>query len=227
MNEAEEGIKIIEAGITMKEVLLIVLGGALGIAGSIVSYWFERFKKRRDFKNGVKSELIEKLPRMASTVLSLKAKRGELDHKTIQWGIDSFSKRYTREEIKERFPFLDVLLSAEPDTLKKELKINKTHNVGVALELKKFNLIFLENNLDKILLLGIDSQKRLYKIHDKLNVINQAVDRFYFYYHKSFDTASYELNKEPLTENMQSSYNRVSELLIDVVNETIELLEEL
>ncbi len=55
MTETEQGIKITEAGITMKQYLPIIIsvaiGWAFGIASSLLFYWFERFRKRRDFKN--------------------------------------------------------------------------------------------------------------------------------------------------------------------------------
>ena len=228
MTEAEQGIKITEAGITMKECLLIVLGWALGIAGSIFYYWFERFRKRREFKNGLKSELIAILPRMVTTVSALKLKLGILNHETLNWTRDSLLKYYNHEKIDEILPKTNELLNHTPDTLKEALyhfKILKED--GNEKALRKFNLVFLKSNLDRILLLDIDSQKLIYNIQDEIDVINQAVDRYFFFLDKTFEPEVIKVNKNPLKENIDGSYEFISENLFLVTNDVITLLEKL
>lgn len=227
MTETELVIKATEALITMKEYISIVFGWSLGIASSFLIYWFGRIRKRRDFKNGLKSELIENLPRMASSVLSLKSKLGTIDHEHLNWISNSLIKYYSPEKIVELFPMINELLSQTPGALKKasyDIKILKERK---GTELRKFNLVFLENHLDKILLLDVDSQKLIYKIQFRIDVVNQAVDRYFFYFDKTFEPNILEVNEKPLKENIDTSYEMISKTLFLVTNDIIELLEKL
>ena len=227
MAETEQGIKIIEAGITIKEYIPIAFGWSLGIASSLLIYWFGRFRKRRDFKNGLKTELIENLPRMTSSVLSLRTKLGTINHEHLNWIRNSLIKYYSPEKIVELFPTINELLRQTPDALEKASDGLKFLSEGKGKELRKFNLVFLENHLDKILLLYIDSQKLIYNIQFRIDVVNQAVDRYFFYFDKTLDPEIFKVNQNSLNENMNASYEMISKTLFLVTNDVITLLEKL
>ncbi len=231
MTEAEQGIKITEVGITMKQYLPIIIsvavGWIFGMASSLFFYWFERFRNRRDLKNGLKSELIENIPRMVMSVSSLKLKLGTLDHKHLNWARNTLLKYYSQEKIDELSPMMNKLLSQTPDELKKASYDHKILRAGKGTELRKFNLVFLENHLDRILLLDIDSQKRIYNIQFRIDVVNQAVDRYFFYFDKTFEPEILKVNEEPLKENIDAAYKMISKSLFIATNDVITLLEKL
>ena len=227
MVEAEQGIKMTEAGITMKQYIPIIFGWALGIASTLFIYWFGRFIKRRDFKNGLKSELKGNLKRIVFSVADTKMKFGKLGHEHLNWMNNSLLKIHSQKEIDERHPWMKELLDKDPDVLEKESYDYKILKEGVGTELKKFNLVFLKNHLDKVLLLDINSQKLIYNIQYQIDGVNQAVDRYLFYFDKTFEPKILDVNENQLKGNMDAANEMISKSLYIVANDFIALIEKL
>ncbi len=208
-------------------IIYLAIGWIFGMAGSIFYYWFERFRKRRDFKNGLKSELKGNLKRMVITVSNLKRKLGKVDHEHLNWVNNSLLKIHSQEEIDKLHPWLKDFLNLTPDKLIETLDTGKIFEPEMGLGLNKFNLVFLENHLDRILLLDIDSQKRLYNIKFRIDVTNQAVDRYSFFFDKPYEPGISEENRKNLHESIANIYEAKSKNLYIVANDFIALLEKL
>ena len=93
--------------------------------------------------------------------------------------------------------------------------------------LKKFNLRFLENNLSTISLLNNDLQIPIWKILDRINLINQEIDSYFFYFQKTFEPEVMKVNETVLDNNMNSSLQMISDNTYATANVVLHLLNNL
>ena len=211
----------------MEKLLYILFGWLLGIGSSLLLRWNDKIVKTNDFKRGLKSEIIETLPHMIKTVVSLKFSLGTLDHKSILWSKERLEK-YHAGILDEIFPSVDKMLEVPPDQIERISQYQaKILEAGTGKNLKKFKLLFLEAYRDKVLLLSIESQKIIYRAINRFIMINQEVDRYLFYLDKTFDPNSVEVNQKILQQNMESSMIHISEILYLNIEDCMALLKKL
>ena len=211
----------------MEKILYILFGWLLGIGSSLLLRWNDKVSKTNEFKMGLKSELIETLPRMIKTVVSLKLSLGTLDHKSILWSKERLEK-YHAEMHDEIIPDVGKMLEVPSDQIERISQYKaKILDAGTGKSLKKFELLFLEAYKDKVLLLNLESQKIIYRTISRFNLINQEVERYLFYFDKTFDPKSLEVNQETLQKNMEVAIKLISENLYLNVEDCIVLLSRL
>ena len=91
---------------------------------------------------------------------------------------------------------------------------------SIGIGLKKINLAYVDNNLNIVSLLETDIQKLIIKIQSQKLLINQEIDRYFFYFNKTYDSGISEDNLNRIKKNMKEaskiifkfSYNMVSEI---------------
>lgn len=211
----------------MEKLLYILFGWLLGIGSSLLLRWNDKVSKINEFKRGLKSELIETLPRMIKTVVSLKLSLGTLDHESILWSKKHLEK-YHAEMLDEIIPDIGKMLEVPSDQIERISQYKaKILDAGTGKSLKKFELLFLEAYKDKVLLLNLESQKIIYRAISRFDLVNQEVERYLFYFDKTFDPDSFEVNQGNLQKNMEIAIKLISENLYLNVEDCMVLLSRL
>jgi len=211
----------------MEKLLYILFGWVLGIGSSLLLRWTDKVAKTNEFKRGLKSELLETLPRMIKTVATLKLALGTFDHKTIVWSKERLEK-YHAEILDEIIPDVAKMTEVPSDQIEKISQYKaKILDAGTGKNLKKFELLFLEAYKDKVLLLNLELQKIIYRTINRFDMINQEVDRYLFYFDKTFDPSSCEVNLKGLQENMEIAIKLISDNLYLNVEDCMVLLSRL
>jgi len=204
--------------------LEIGFGWLLGFGGSFITRRYDREQKINEFKRGLKAELQEILPILANNILILKDTLGNLDYDFLKWfkSIISFCPGGLIDIQEDK---LDIILASPPDQLSSAIQARMLlQEAGRGKNLKRYYLQFYENNISIVSLLPVDLQRSIFKIHAKMQAINHEVDRYYFYFDKTFDPASNDVNANNLTTNMDGCYKTMSDELYDAVNEIVRLL---
>lgn len=206
------------------QLLAVCIGWLLGFGSSFILRWYDREQKINEFKKGLKAELQEILPILTSNILILKETLGNLDYDFLKWfkSIISFCPGGL---IDIQDNILDILLSLPPDQVASLIQARKLlQETGRGKNLKRYYLKYYENNISTASLIRVDLQRSLFKIHGKMQTINQEVDRYYFYFDKTFDPASKDVNADILNINMNLCYKTISDALFDAINEIVKLL---
>ena len=164
---------------------------------------------------------------MIKTVVSLKLSLGTLDNKSILWSKERLEK-YHAEMLDEIIPDVGKMLEVPSGQIESISQYKeKILDAGTGKSLKKFELLFLEAYKDKVLLLNLESQKIIYRTISRFDMINQEVERYLFYFDKTFDPNSLEVNQENLQKNMEVAIKLISESLYLNVEDCMVLLSRL
>ena len=118
------------------------------------------------------------------------------------------------------------MLSSSPEELSKASAVMAAQKAELRLRptLKSFYIYYTEHNIDILPLMEYKMQNLLIEIISRLKLVNQEIDRYRFYFEKTFDPKSCALNEEILNNNLDNSINIISRELIRIADKIIELL---
>jgi hypothetical protein len=205
------------------QLLAVFIGWLLGMGSNILLKKIERNEKIEDFKNGLQTELLEMLLASSSTTFLLKHHLGGIDHNFLKW----FGK--VTSVLPEKIPYqqgtesLEQVMDLSPEQL--EFLFKKTQppqNIGKGL--KQYFPVYINNNLNLIPLLKEDIRAELFKFLRRIELINQETNRYLFYFDKTFDPASCDVNKDILQDNMLNSIKGIQTISIDTANIIVKIL---
>ena len=204
--------------------LEVGFGWLLGFGSSFIFRWYDRSHKINEFRKGLDTELQEILPLLAGNVFSLKDSLGELDHDLLKW-YKSVISDYPQDTIMDiQKKLLDLFLSLSSEQLLAIMNVRESLKPdGSGKGLKKYNMNFYENNINLVSLFSADCQSLVFKIHNKLQLINQEIDRYLFYFDKTFDPNSVDINQDILRDNMKQCLRTITTIAFDAVNAIIKL----
>jgi hypothetical protein len=216
----------------MEQVLYIFFGWLLGVLSSLSTRRSDRNQRINDFITGLYAQMLEIHPRLVVSYLSTKDHLEPLRQETLEW-IDSMLPSHHNFTIEEKFKAVNRSLISrakeQRDAFEAANKIlfESITSVPRGKGLKKFGLTFLENNLGAISLLDNDLQILIWKILDRINLINQEVDRYLFYFQKTFDPQVMAVNEAALDTNMSASLQMISGEIHRTAKVVLELLDNL
>jgi hypothetical protein len=208
--------------------LEVGFGWLLGFGSSFIFRWYDREQKVNEFKRGLYAELQENLPLLVGNVLLMKDILGEIDHEFLKWHRSILSNCPKEAILEEQSQLLDSILNLSPEQLSKVMQLKASlMPEDRAKGLKKFFLRYYENNISSITLFPVEIQGLIFKLHTKLNMINQEIDRYYFYFDKTFDPNSVNVNQDILRHNMRQSYRMIMNIASDTTDLSVKLLNSL
>lgn len=207
----------------MEKYLTLILGLFLGLVSSLFIRRIERIEKVNDFIRGLKTELQEILPSLISIEFACRNFSGDLTRQSLQWNKKMFLK------IPNNFLPDDVMNSLNNLLELPEEEIIATFQKGeidssTGLGLKKIHLIYIDNNLNMVSLLESRLQRSIFKIQSNKLIINQEIDRYFFYFDKTYSSDMSKNNIVKLKENMKLSCRIIYKFSYDMANEIDTLL---
>lgn len=193
-------------------------GWLLGFGSSFIFRFYDREQKVNEFKRGLYAELHENLPLLLGNILLMKDILGEIDHDFLTWYKSILSNCPKEAVLEEQSQLLESMLKFSPDQLSKAMQLKASLiPEDRAKGLKKFFLRYYENNISSVTLFPVEMQGLIFKIHTKLNLINQEIDRYYFYFEKTFEPNSVNVNQDILRHNMRQSYRMIMNIALDTI----------
>jgi len=210
----------------VKEILYILFGWILGIVNYYVLRRVERKRKIQDFTTGLLEELKEILPVIASVRFSIQSSLGEGNSETVAWvrnAIAAGKKDLLDPQMIEFFEKLVTFAGDDIKILSTLLKANPTKGKGF----KKYHLPFLDTNINMVPLLDIGLQGAIFKIRRCFDMLEQEIDMYNFYFRKTFDPASMDVNSDILKENQRSCYKSISNICFQAGNHITSLIKTL
>ena len=93
----------------------------------------------------------------------------------------------------------------------------------MAKDLKKFNLHYLNLNLNKIKLLSIGKQSKISDILVNMDFLNLDIETAMKYFFMTFDSSISEENNKRINYNMDLKYESISNRAKSIVNKIIKL----
>jgi hypothetical protein len=207
----------------------IIIGWILGLMSSYTVHWSERNLKISDFLNGCYAQMCELQPRLVSTYLSVRGNISPLSKDDVKW-VSSFLSGNHDFRINGKMQSIVKLMVQVPEqefsTATETIFLSKTA-VPTGKGLKKFNLSFLETNLSTIALLNSQIQVPIWKILDRINLLNQEIDNYLFYLRRTFEPQVMETNEAILQNNMKLSLQFICINIKDTTDVISDLMNNL
>ena len=210
---------------TLETVLFLVLGWLFGLLSPTI---VDAIKRRREIKE-VKAALIVELQELQYTLIGMvfliADHTGKYDRKLLEW-MRPIVERY------EGIHYTDSILKMvkESLTLSDEqlaMLAEKTKgDSSKGLSLKKHFAPLLDSKIAQLGSFDQPFQNILLEVRSYLNMINEHIEHYNFYFYKTFDSSLTLEIRANISDNMQGSYNVISEQACIVVDLIERLLKK-
>lgn len=164
------------------------------------------------------AELLGLLPRLVSNVWVMKSHLGHIDHDVVKW--------ITSKGIPG-YEFLNGLLNYSPEEVLGNSAILAAQEAEFRLRpnLKSFYIDYTEHNIDILPLMEANMQSLMIEILSRLKLVNQEIDRYHFYFEKTFDPKSFTgPNEHIINANLDSSIKFISKNLMKIGDKITDIL---
>lgn len=190
----------------MTEVISLVIGWFLGIAGTLGVERYNQRQRRRRFLAGLRIEFARLQAGMAVVYWNLTDREGSITRDEIDWvmsrtrravddeGVSSFRANFARAE---SFSDSDIAALQQVGQRRKEL----------AVSLRMYELPFLETNLSEIANLD-DSQvvAKVLNVKQQANIFNEIVTETREFHRMTFDSSLDKDNHERVRMLVEGGY---------------------
>lgn len=204
---------------TLETVLFLLLGWLFGLLSPII---VDSIKRRHEIKE-VKVALIIELQELQYTLMGMvfliADHTGKYDRKLLEW-MRPIAERY--EGIHSTDSILKMvksLLTLSNEQLAIAVEKSKGDS-NKGLSLKKHFAPLLDSKIAQLGAFDQPFQNILLEVRSHLNMINEQIEHYYFYFNKTFDSSLTEENRVNIGKNMQGSYNVISEqarIVVDLI----------
>ena len=95
-----------------------------------------------------------------------------------------------------------------------QLKVIADHAAGnpnKGLQLKKFHAPLLDGKLGQLGAFDVQTQDVLFEIRTHLNIINEDIDQYRFYFNQTFNSGLSEQNRTLIRENIDGAYENIGQ----------------
>jgi len=191
------------------KVLFLFLGWLLGVLSPIIVDAVRRRRELKEVKNALISELQELQFRLATTMYLTSVRIGEYNRSFLQW-FQPIIERYRGplrsdnlvQSIAKQLTWSVEQLAAAAE----RQKGNPNKGIG----LKTHRAPLLEAKIAQLGAFSTEFQNLLLDIHSRLNIVNEEIEQYRFYFRQTFSENLSELNRNLILENIQGSYQAVS-----------------
>lgn len=207
---------------TIVALISVFFGWLLGISHTILVDYIRSNKQRKIFKSTLCLELTELQYKLALIVYQLSVRLGRLDRELIDWlhpKILSYNGPDKNDRLIESFKRV-----SKTDDSVLQAYSQQQNLEGKGMSLKKYNMVFLTTQINTLSLLDANLQSSIFCIHERLNILNQDVEKYWFYFEKSFDSSLDETNHQIVADNINGCFEVIigqGRILVDKISYTI------
>lgn len=170
----------------VESLIYIVIGVLMGMLVSNLIPGFLVKRKMLKVERAVVIELEEIQYKFVNLVHSLLMVQGNLNHDNLAW-LEPYYENYQGIRSKsDNLETIRTLVKLSPDELVEFMQ--KHGSQGKLKSVRKFQLAYLNANLDHLTCLSESRQRRLLDINSQLSSYNEIVDEVRKYYAMTFDT---------------------------------------
>ncbi|OGY43911.1 MAG: hypothetical protein A2729_01150 [Candidatus Buchananbacteria bacterium RIFCSPHIGHO2_01_FULL_39_14] len=190
-----------------KDLLLVLIGGFLSIAGYFIIDYNRDYKKAKRVKTALVDELHELRARLVLVIFSLESRYGTIDKNFFKWANPILAKYNEKNSNESLLRSIKPLLNLTGEQRESIVKISKQRGrSGEGLALKKHSLSLLDSNLE--MLSKFDSILRGYllDIKNRIGFMNEAIDDYRHYINITFQQNISTKNYEIANTNIMNSY---------------------
>jgi hypothetical protein len=197
------------------EILIVILGWALGLLSVPIVSKVDKYFKRSNFKNVLLSELKYQAVRLIMCRFLLQSHNGTTSKEKVKWIKDNMSNfsDFVQPGMLEG---LEKVLDLDDEDIlswgQKQAKLSVNKFLG----LKTFRLPMLENNLKDIWVFSKETQKLLLEIYNYVQILNEEIELSMYYSKLTFDSGS-EKSKEVIEGNIKKSYTTIDDQCGNIV----------
>lgn len=197
-------------------VILIIIGWALGILGTLINNKLTKRTSKREIKKGIQTELKELQLRLIGICFSTTTDHGNITMDWSEWMLPYFKNFMNTDEydyMRDK-PFTKMDISKS--SFKRFYEILVAQQEESKLDESKSTMIFtklispyLDSKYGTISLFDEKYQMEITKLRRELISINEDFEQLQYYHYKTFDDIP-ENNRAVVSENIKIILKRIS-----------------
>ena len=193
----------------MTELISLVVGWFLGIAGTLGVERYDQRQRRRRFLAGLRIEFARLQAGMAVLYWNLTDREGAITREEIDWvmsrtrravddeGVSSFRANFARAE---SFSDADIAALRQVGQRRKQL----------AVSLRTYQLPFLDTNVSEIANLDDpETVASIFNVKHQVNMFNEIVDETREFHRMTFDSSLEKDNHERVSMLVEGGYTAI------------------
>ncbi len=204
------------------EYIGIFFGWVLGIISILITELFRNKIKGKETAKSVKVELLHLRFKMALAAYTMNSRLGVLSKEFLLWMNPIIQSYNGPEAVKGFREAFNDLTKMDDNAIKIYSESGKNDQIMTAI--KRHSLPFFESRVASLSLLSESLQLYLFEIKSRLELINQDVDRYWYYFEKTFDSSLSELNNRIIIGNINKQYHAIadqSRILVDTISKVL------
>lgn len=195
---------------TLETIVLLIFGWLLGLLTPPIAEAIRRRKDLSEIKRALLIELQELQFRLMATVYLIAKKMGQYDRTLLMW-MKPILERYEGANRADRILQSITQGIALTDEQLKVIADHAAGNPNKGLQLKKFHAPLLDGKLGQLGAFDVQTQNVLFEIRTHLNIINEDIDQYRFYFNQTFNSGLSEQNRTLIRENIDGSYENIGQ----------------
>lgn len=207
---------------SVEKVLLIILGWAFGIFSPILVQAISSRREVDAIKASVISELDELCYQVLGAVFLIDLRARNTSKEDMRWQLSLFESYSEKPLVENAIKYLRQAIQCEGDQLKEVMdKFDGESKKGLAL--KKHHAPLIEANFPKFQYLKKDMQCRLLEINLRINILNQIVDEYNFFYQATFREANFGPGYDGVLRNIDKALDAFRSQAVLVIEGVLSL----
>jgi hypothetical protein len=208
---------------TLEKVLFLFLGWLVGLLSPIIVDAIRRRREIKEVKAALIVELLDLQYRLAMTAYVIEIRIGGYDRQFLEW-FKAILERYQGPHKSDKV--LQTITSSLTLTDEQLALVAEKHEGGPnkGAGLKKHHAPLVDSKLGQLGTFSPKFQSLMLEIHSRLNILNEEIDQYRFYFNATFSGNLSELNHNLITENVQGSYSAVAtqcRMICDIIDRAV------
>ena len=197
------------AVITLKDIVLLVLGWLFGLVGPIVVWKILNQRKAAAAREAVGYELGELKLRMVLAAYALHQDHGKFDRELLIWVRAQISHYRGANETTGLSTAIDSLLAETDEVIEQFAQSGRSPRKGKSIPIAR--MPYLESQLSEIHIFSAPDQLGLLQIMEHVSIFNETLKEARDYFDKTLDQSLSEPNRQIVDETLNTKYRHLAE----------------
>jgi len=193
---------------TAVKVLFLLLGWLLGLLSPLITDAIKHRRERRETEAAIRVELKEVQFRLVGTIWLLATRTERFNRSLIDWMrpiVERYKGLNPTDGVVQTFKSTEGLTDEQLAGLARKLDPGPQFR----LSLKKYSTPMIDSKISMLNGFGSEYQNLVLELKAVLNLLNEEVDQFRFYFNQTFISSLSEKNRVAIAANIETSYATV------------------
>ena len=204
----------------------LLVGWLMGLLSPLIVDAIRRRRDRKEIKHALITELQELQFHLASGVYLITQKLGKCDRKFFEWFLP-IVEHYEGPFISDqRIEYVKAALKLTDEQLAADAERSKNENLNKGMGLKKYDTPVLVANIAHIGAFSVEFQNLLLTIQSRLGLINEEIDKYYFFFKETFSESVSTPNRAIISSNIDQCFSAISQqgrMTCDLIDRLLKL----